>query len=89
MTGAKRHSHIIPVLKQLHWLPISSRIKYKILTLTYKCINNLAPIYLSELVASHITNSNATDDDDLTLATPKTKLVTAGDCAFASASPHL
>jgi hypothetical protein len=37
-------SHITPVLQQLHWLPITYRIIYKILLLT--SINNLAPQYL-------------------------------------------
>ncbi len=76
LTGAKRHSQISPVLKQLHWLPISSRIKYKISTLTYKCINNLAPICFSELVTLRTEMQWVRSaDDDLTLATPRTKLV--------------
>ena len=32
--------HITPVLRQLHWLPIASRIKFKILVLTYQVNNN-------------------------------------------------
>ena len=90
LTGANRHRHITPVLKQLHWLPITQRIKYKIIVLTYKCINNLAPKYLTELVtlrtAARRTRST---DDNLKIETPRTKLVTAGDRAFISASPHL
>ena len=46
LTGAKRDIHITPVLKHLHWLPISCRIKYKILTLTYKCINKISILSL-------------------------------------------
>ena len=34
---------IIPVLHQLHWLPVSFRIYFKILLLTLKAINELAP----------------------------------------------
>ena len=37
-------------LKQLHWLPVKLRIQHKILTLVYKCINNLAPKYLKDLL---------------------------------------
>uniref|UniRef100_A0A3B3IPM6 Reverse transcriptase domain-containing protein n=1 Tax=Oryzias latipes TaxID=8090 RepID=A0A3B3IPM6_ORYLA len=37
--------HITPVLQQLHWLPITHRITYKILILTFKSIHNLAPSY--------------------------------------------
>ena len=41
-------------LKILHWLPVEKRIKYKIGLLTFKCRNNLAPDYLSELMKSYV-----------------------------------
>ena len=28
------HDHITPVLRQLHWLPVRQKIKYKLMTLT-------------------------------------------------------
>ena len=31
--------HVTPVLKKLHWLPVASRIEYKIGLLTYKCLH--------------------------------------------------
>ena len=90
LTSVNRHSHITPVLKQLHWLPITHRIKYKIIVLTYKCINNLAPKYLTDLVTLRTaTRRTRSTDDNLKIETPRTKLVTAGDRAFISASPHL
>ena len=46
----KRRCRITPVLKTLHWLPITFRVKYKILMLTYKALNNLAPQYMKSLV---------------------------------------
>ena len=45
-----RSSHITPVLRKLHWLPITSRITYKILLLAFKSYHGLAPSYLSELL---------------------------------------
>ena len=38
-------------LKSLHWLPISTRIEHKLLTTTYKCLNDDAPDYLSDLLS--------------------------------------
>ena len=35
ITRTKCREHITPILKQLHWLPVKSRINYKILLLTY------------------------------------------------------
>ena len=46
ITKTPRASHITPVLKELHWLPVESRVQYKILTLTYKALNGQAPAYL-------------------------------------------
>ena len=50
----KSRDHISPILRDLHWLPVKSRIMYKILLLTYKCIHGCAPLYLQ--VAHHQKN---------------------------------
>ena len=42
--------HITPVLNDLHWLPITSRIDHKVLCLAYACINDFAPEYLKETI---------------------------------------
>jgi len=39
-----------PLLWQLHWLPVNSRIRFKLATLTYKALYTNSPQYLS----SHI-----------------------------------
>ena len=49
--GIGKFSHITPALYGLHWLPVSLRIDYKILLLTFKCIYGLAPTYLSDLIS--------------------------------------
>ena len=45
----RKFEHIIPVLKELHWLPVEHRISYEILLLTYKALNGYAPQYLLAL----------------------------------------
>ena len=35
---------------QLHWLPIKARIQHKVLSLTYKALNGMAPQYLQDLI---------------------------------------
>ncbi len=47
---SRKHDHISPVLSTLHWLPIKHCIDFKILLITYKALNGLAPQYLSELL---------------------------------------
>ena len=36
-------------LQELHWLPVTERIKFKVLTLVYKSLNNMAPYYLKTM----------------------------------------
>ena len=48
--GASPRTHTPPLLKQLHWLPVSSRIQFKLCTLMYDINHGTAPRYLTELV---------------------------------------
>ena len=50
IVGARQFDHMMPILKDLHWLPIPARLEFKILLLTYKCLHNQVPSYLCELL---------------------------------------
>ena len=43
---APRYCHITPLLRELHWLPVRSRIDYKTLIITFKAIYGTAPKYI-------------------------------------------
>ncbi|XP_071963461.1 uncharacterized protein [Antedon mediterranea] len=47
---AKKYDHVTPLFKELNWLPMESRVKFKILLLVFRCLNSCAPKYLSELL---------------------------------------
>ena len=47
---SRKSDHFTPLLFQLHWLPIDQRIEFKVLLLTYKAMQGLAPQYLSDLL---------------------------------------
>ena len=79
-------NRITPMLKSLHWLPVEYRIDFKILLLTYKCINGLAPGYLSCLVNFKICPRPLRIQALELLDVPKTKLKTYGDRSFAYAA---
>ena len=49
LTRTRKRDHISPILASLHWLPIKSRIEFKILLLTYKALNGQAPSFLESL----------------------------------------
>ena len=63
---------ISPYLKRLYFLPVLYRIQYKVALLVFKCINNLAPKYLQDLISLRITNriSLRLDDDFFMLKLP-------------------
>ena len=58
LTATSKYEHVTPVLRSLHWLPVSARIGFKILLLAFKVLNGLDPPYLSELLRPHIPNRN-------------------------------
>jgi hypothetical protein len=45
----RKFDHITSVMKELHWLPVSQRIINKILLITYKALNGLAPSYFKDM----------------------------------------
>ena len=47
----RKFDHVTDVISdELHWLPIEQHIEFKICTIVYKCLHNMAPSYL----ANHI-----------------------------------
>ena len=89
LTRTKKCEHISPIIQSLHWLPISKRIDYKILVLTYKCLHNRAPANLQELVQPYEPVRSLRSSSKSLLQVPKTRLKTYGDRAFAKAAPIL
>lgn len=47
VTRADRRADARPLLRKLHWLPIDSRVEYKLALLTFKALNTGMPSYLS------------------------------------------
>ena len=83
--------HITPLLMTLHWLPVKYRIHFKILLLTFKAINFLAPSYICDLVTlKKPSNYNLRSNNSLVLDPPEIKsLPTPGDKSFSVAAPKL
>ena len=78
-----------PCLVELHWLPVKFRVDYKISVLTYKCINGLAPQYLSNLIELYVP-SRSLRSAGLHLLKPKvTNFKTLGDKSFSFSAPQV
>ena len=43
-----RSDHISPVLRELHWLPIRERVKFKVACLVRQSLSRQAPLYLAD-----------------------------------------
>ena len=89
VSRTKMSDHITPVLYNLHWLPVTSRITFKILLLVFKAMNNLGPTYLKELLVPHEPSRTLLSGTQGFLRVPTTRLITCGDRAFCKAGPVL
>ena len=81
----KKRSHITPVLKQLHWLPVKFRIKYKIMLTTFKALHGLAPSYIACLLPEF----RKTRSDQLKFYIPRYNFKKLGGRAFRNIAPSL
>ena len=85
-----RFCHITPVLRDLHWLPVSSRIEFKIMLITYKVPHDRAPIYIQEeLLQLYTPSCNLRSSNRNLLVKPYFNLNSYGKRAFSVAAPEL
>ncbi|XP_034041739.1 uncharacterized protein LOC117524118, partial [Thalassophryne amazonica] len=89
LTGTRRREHISPILASLHWLPVNSRIEFKILLLTYKVLNNQVPSYLRDLVVPYHPNRALCSQTAGLLVVPRVCKSRMGGRAFSFQAPLL
>ena len=89
ITGTKKYSPITPVLQQLHWLPVKSRISFKILLLTFQYLHNMAPSYLQELFKKYTPARNLRSSQKNLLECPVLGTRFYGERAFSFGGPLL
>jgi len=86
----RRHEHITPVLRDLHWLRVPERVTFKICSLVHRSLDGTAPPYLSELIQLSTSNESRRrlrSADTRELFVPPTSRKTVGDRAFAVNGP--
>ncbi len=89
LTRTRKYDHISPVLSTLHWLHIKHRIDFKILLITYKALNGLAPQYLSELLSHYSSSHPLRSQNSGHLIIPRISKSTAGGRSFSYLAPKL
>ena len=86
---SRKFDHVQPLLKQLHWLPIRARIKYKISLLCFKFFTEPNfPLYLAEILnvyapSRHLRSSN----DSRLLKSPDITKTSLGNRSFSVSAP--
>ncbi len=78
----------LPLLQSLHWLPVKSRIEFKICLLTYKTLKEKQPVYLHSMLAPYIPARPLRSSQSNHLCVPRTKTNT-GSRAFCCSGPAL
>ena len=86
-----RRTRTTPLLRDLHWLPLIYRIKFKVLLITFKCLTGLAPDYLSSLISAYTPCRALRSNDRLlgTLAVKFFKKRKHGGRSFRVVAPEL
>ena len=85
---ARKHEHIKHLLQKLHWLPVVSRIQYKVATLCYNSFTESYPVYLSELLTVyHPSRQLRSISDTRTFRILFTKTKTFGQRVFSFTGP--
>jgi hypothetical protein len=88
----ERSAHITPILQDLHWLPVQKRIEYKLLSLTFNCLDGTAPCYLQNLLTKYVPSRGLRSAEQSLLKPPSVfghKKKTFGVRAFESVAPVL
>ena len=86
---ARKFDHVTPVLIKLHWLPVCFRIMFKILLMVYKCLHDMAPPYLANVIKPRKTSRSLRSTTMEYLEEQRSRLVTYGDRSFSVAGPKL
>ena len=89
ITRSRKCHHITPILLDLHWLPVSERIKFKILLLTFKALHQQSPTYIHELITRYVPSRSLRLSSTLSLNPVSFNLKTYGSRAFSVLAPEL
>lgn len=86
--STKRHDHITPILRRLHWLPVRERITFKIASLTFQTLSHGSPSYLRDLLIRYSPTRSLRSSDHHLLTIPRIDSAN-GRRSFAYAAPSV
>ena len=89
VTKSSHFARVTPLLRSLHWLPIKSRIEFKINLLTYKSLQTGQPTYLSNQLKFHSHQKTLRSDTRKLLHPGPIPKRNYGFMSFSVAAPRL
>ena len=85
----RKRDHVTPLLKQLHWLPISFRIQFKLAVLAFRFFDNSLPVYLSRSLSLYQPSRTLRSSSERFLIVPSTSLKSTDSRSFSSSVPKV
>ena len=89
LTKIRRRAHITPVLRSLHWLPVSFTIHLKIILLVFKSIHDCAPKYMLDMLLSYVPSRSLRSSGTGLLTIPKPWTRRHGEAEMSYYAPSL
>ena len=90
--NSRKFDRISPLLRDLHWLRVPERIKFRLAVLVFRCRNQTAPNYLARDLQWADTDDSRRRLRSATtqrLLVRRTRLRTIGDRAFGAVAPRI
>jgi len=55
---SRHYVHVLPILAELHWLPIKHQIQYKVAVTVFKVLTTQQPSYLATIIRFRAASAN-------------------------------
>ena len=89
LTYSKKYDNISPILKELHWLTVKSRIEFKMLILTFKAYHEIGPKNLTDSLIKYTPSRTLPSTNKGLLVVRKYNLESYGKRPFSVIAPSL
>jgi len=78
----KKFEHILTSLQSLHWLPVASRPRFKLLCIVFRAFHGVGPRYLQELICPYRPTCSLRSESKNLLYVPACRTATYGNRLF-------
>ena len=89
INNLRKHDYVSNEMKDFHWLKIPDHIQYKVLFIMYQCINDLVPLFITDLLGLDLSRKSLRSDTQGMLPIPDCSLSQVRDSAIRYARPRL